>query len=521
MQRKMRSAAKLEPISTFPDPPELLKLDFPYSRLEQTQNGWVAEFLGQSRALGHEIQWSGHSDRADEQLWQMNLHYFEYLQHIPATVGQKLLSEWITECRPNSANAGFAAWAPYAISLRLSAWLRFWSLQKDQFDAEFSGLFSASVREQAAYLASNLETDVRGNHIIKNIRALAEVGHSYQDDVAKRWGKIADQHLMRELDIQILADGVHFERSLSYHIQVFCDLLNIWKIRPVDGLSARLRTILTKMAIVIRDLQHPDSLPVQFNDSGLHMSVSPNEAIAAFDKLIPELELEASRNISFQDSGFFGLRRAHDFFVAKLGKLGPDALMAHAHGDWGSFEWSYRGQRIFVDQGVFEYCEGDRRHQSRSTKNHNTVVVGGIEQADFFGSFRCGTRPLPCTTHVEFEAEGATISGTLHIKHNGRYHKVDRTFEIGADSITISDVASPGAGKVRSTLLLHPDIEVTRDTQKIRLLTKSGHIIEIILACGQEVLLQDAYWWPDMGVSLPSRRLVFTGHAQLVTKICF
>ena len=57
--------------------------------------------------------------------------------------------------------------------------------------------------------------------------------------------------------------------------------------------------------------------------------------------------------------GYFGARLGDDYLVVDCGRIGPDDLPAHAHGDVLSFELSIAGHRIIVDQGVYEYVAGD------------------------------------------------------------------------------------------------------------------------------------------------------------------
>ena len=101
----------------------------------------------------------------------------------------------------------------------------------------------------------------------------------------------------------------------------------------------------------------------------------------------------ARESFAFADAGYFGLRSATSYLVVDCGRIAPDDLPAHGHGDVLSFEWSVGTQRVFVDQGVFEYIPGARRQAARSAASHNTLCLEGADQADFFGAFRCGRRP--------------------------------------------------------------------------------------------------------------------------------
>jgi uncharacterized heparinase superfamily protein len=55
---------------------------------------------------------------------------------------------------------------------------------------------------------------------------------------------------------------------------------------------------------------------------------------------------------AMRDAGYYGVRRGGHLLIADAGRVGPDHLPAHAHGDIFSFEWTLRGQRVVVDAGV-------------------------------------------------------------------------------------------------------------------------------------------------------------------------
>src|SRR6201999_1036734 len=110
------------------------------------------------------------------------------------------------------------------------------------------------------------------------------------------------------------------------------------------------------MAQATADLAHSDGGPAQFNDSGLTMAYAPSECLDVSAKLMNRTS-EAAPVFAYPDAGYFARREGGDTFVADCGRIGPDALPAHAHGDILSFELSLGGQRFVVDPGVYEYVD--------------------------------------------------------------------------------------------------------------------------------------------------------------------
>ena len=80
-----------------------------------------------------------------------------------------------------------------------------------------------------------------GNHLVKNLKALVGLGVFLGDD---RLVAHAASHLERQIGVQVLADGGHYERSPSYHCQVLGDLIDVAGLlaaagRPADPRARR------------------------------------------------------------------------------------------------------------------------------------------------------------------------------------------------------------------------------------------------------------------------------------------
>ena len=115
-----------------------------------------------------------------------------------------------------------------------------------------------SLAAQLIFLEANLETDIGGNHLIKNIKALIWASAFFQGPDAARWRKLGLDLLARELTAQILTDGVHYERSPSYHCQRLADLLECRHALGAEtppALDAALRAILQSPDVEIYRLR--------------------------------------------------------------------------------------------------------------------------------------------------------------------------------------------------------------------------------------------------------------------------
>lgn len=452
------------------------------------------------------MDWSLPSRAAADQLWRMNLHYMEYLEGANTDLWQQLVAAWIAGNTQTQPGAWRDSWNSYALSLRVVALMQ--ELQR-RGATLLKPLFSdveASVAEQLQFLEHNLETDLGGNHLIKNIKALIWASAYFSGKEAEHWRLLGLGLLKQEIDRQILPDGMHDERSASYHAQVFADLLECRHALGGTPLAGQLDRALARMAQVTADLAHPDGGPVLFNDAGLSMAYQPAECLDVYARLTGRRP-EPRRVFALRDAGYFGLRTDRQYLVVDCGRIAPDDLPAHGHGDVLSFEWSVDGRRMIVDQGVFEYFAGERRRHARSAASHNTLCVDGADQADFFGSFRCGRRPNVTVRDYQPRVSGFLLEGS----HDG-FRRIAgspvhvRRFEADERSLRIVDrVEGETVAGARIGLLLHPDVAVTLHDGAATLECRDARAV---IRSSKPIAVESAVWWPDMGCELATRRLV-------------
>lgn len=469
--------------------------------IERLPTGWRFTFVGRSVETGEAIDWQADPD----QLWCMNLHYMEYLEELDRDAGIALIRQWIAANPPWRPGYWRDSWNSYALSLRVVVWMqRLAAWDIDLADPD-SRRIVASLAAQLDFLLKNLERDLGGNHLIKNIKALAWGGAFFAGPFGQKLRDRATRLLAREIPHQILPDGMHYERSSSYHAQVFADLIET---RMALG-DAALDPVLDRMAHVAALLTHPDGGPAVFNDAGLTMAYAPDDCLAAFAQVTGRAIPQRDGAFGFRDAGYFGLHAPGFALIADMGRIGPDSLPAHAHGDIGSIELSIGGERLVVDQGVYEYVAGDRRQASRSAHHHNCLAILGAEPADFYGAFRCGRRPRVGVAQFVGGDGGILLRG-----HHDGYHRLEgkpivvRRIEASADGITIHDrIDGKTWHEATSRLLLHP--ECRAELHGDLAILHRGEV-SIAVRGSAPLYVEPAVWWPDMGVEIATRRLCLT-----------
>ncbi|PWB95084.1 heparinase II/III family protein [Methylosinus sporium] len=475
-----------------------------HGRLERVGDKFLLIFLGQSFETGPEVDWRWRREDSASQLWRMNLHYMEYLEEVDDALFTDLARQWIGGNLGDEPECWKDSWNSYSLSLRVVVWMQQLAARRLCLSEAAAPLIT-SLASQICHLEKNLETDLGGNHLVKNIKALIWASAFFAGPMADRWRALGTRLLIDELARQIPLDGVHYERSPSYHCQVFADVLECRRALGVGPSTGRIDEALERMAQATADLAHPDGGVALFNDAGLSMSYEPGECLEVYARLFGSRPTP-QRVFAYPQAGYFGLRNGADYFVADFGRIGPDDLPAHAHGDIGSFEWSVAGERIFVDQGVFEYVAGEKRRRARSAANHNTLCFENADQADFFSAFRCGRRPdvnvrFYDRTKDRFVLEGShngfanLPAGPIHV----------RRLSVRSSEVVIRDRIEPFSKRAAALgFLLHPEAqaEVADDGARIR---RGG--IEILMSCAQKIEIERAVWWPDMGCERETRRL--------------
>lgn len=466
------------------------------------------------------MDWDPRELNHGTRLEKLHLHYMEYLHELQPSDACALMHDWAERVPPHAPDFWRDSWNCYALSIRTVTWLDILSDCPETRIGVDVGRILQSVAAQIRFLERNLEQDIGGNHLMKNIRALMRAASCFDGPEAERWLRTGRVLLGRELEEQILSDGMHFERSPSYHLQVMEDLVDIRRClgfrRPHE--CHALDCCLQRMATVARSFTHPDGMPSLFADGGLHMAARLEDVLAAmrgFGLEIGHGEVHAPGPWRLAEAGYVGLTTGEEAIIFDCGPVGPEHLPAHGHGDALAIEWSVRGERFLVDAGVFEYHAGARRAYSRSTLAHNTVTLSNADQSEFWSAFRVGRRARVTVHRWEPDETGFHIEAS----HDG-YRRLAgkpvhvRTLRAQPGKLDVTDRIDGGRGqRTRGRLLLAPGIDVSPSRaleggRHAALLSGPRSAIRATLTSDVPIHTEPAEWNPDFGVSMQTRRIV-------------
>jgi hypothetical protein len=363
------------------------------------------------------------------------------------------------------------------------------------------------------------------NHLIAEAAGLFIAATAFTGTAQlARWADLAAAILEREAIAQTFGDGLNRELAFGYHGYV----LGLLLLAAVEGeahgrpLSARFQGALTRMADALAANLAPDpagafQAPRQGDaDDAVALLLDAPEA----GPWAPLLELAAAvlggcawwprpagryilarlatplrpdrrgggprparRPNAFPEAGVTFLRTEGDTISVRVdhGPHGFLSTAAHAHADALAFELWIDGQAVLVDPGTYCYQgEPEWRHYFRSTLAHNTLELGGTDQAVQAGPFLWSTRPSSWVESASGIEAGAHAE--LTVAHDG-YRRLEArathfrrfTLDRTTRDLTVTDwieAAAPVAARL--ALHLHPGVDAVLDGHRARLRWRDG-----------------------------------------------
>ncbi len=499
--------------------------------------------------LGRPIQWAA----ADEsQLWRYQLHYSGYLLDLIAadpdswTEVSELMTAWISACRLGETAD---PWHPFVVSERIVNWLFAIQLGSPSPDIVGKDVW-LSLAQQATFVERNLEYDVGGNHLLKNLKALCISACVWQGATADAWRERYLRVFDRELASQLLTDGAHYERSPMYHALVLADVIEVVFALRLGGFTVprSLADSLRAMAAYLPTVTHPDGQIALFNDS-VHGEAPPTSELLAAAAAALDEPYETALSVrhallaaavespcqfrgssvdrtATEDSGIICVTTlgGRGVILADVGCACPDDLPAHAHADFFSFELSFDKRRLIVDAGVGEYAAGAWREYYRSSRAHNTVTIDGFDQIECWGSFRVARRASVFDRHA---IETVKLKGVT-ARHDGYRRLVDPVV-VGRTIVSLDDRAwlvldellADGVHDWESCLHAAPEAEIVLagpdhallSTAEQRLTIAWFGVTEARTMRGQ-MSPRQGWYAPEFGRHLPVWTLAMTGRSS-------
>jgi uncharacterized heparinase superfamily protein len=444
-------------------------------------------------------------------LWRFHLYYWDWAWALAAegpgadspAVFAAIWRSWHSACVPGRG----PAWHPYPAALRAWSFCGIYRYLVQCGPVET--LFLAELATHVGFLRRNLETDVGGNHLIKNLKALAGLAVFFGDDVLLARTL---RRLRRQIGVQVLPDGGHYERAPAYHCQVLGDLIDIAGLlraagRPAPaGLPEAIAAMRGWLAAV---LTAPGEVPL-LNDG---FPVSPGLLAAIASAAAPDGALHL-----LPDTGLARATAGGWHVLADIGPPCPRELPAHAHADTLGCVVHVDGEPLLVDTGTSTYAPGPARDRERSTAAHNTLEVDGCNSTEVWGAFRAGRRAR--VRGVSASADAGTV--TVEAAHDG-YRNLPgrpthrRRWSVSARELRVDDTVT-GQGRHRVTVRWHlaPGTDLRLVPGGAVVITAAGEIGVTVTASSElTVMAATAQVSAGFGRTVPALVLTCTLHPEL------
>ena len=381
-------------------------------------------------------------------LWRFHLYYWDWAWALAGehqgsdaqAVFTAIWKSWHAALVPGRG----VAWRPYPAALR--AWSFCGLYGRLVRGSGIQDAFLAELAAHTGFLRRNLETDVGGNHLIKNLKALAGLAVFFGDGtlLARTLGR-----LHRQLAVQVLPDGGHYERAPAYHCQVLGDLIDIAGLLNAAGHDepAELAGAIAAMRGWLGTVLTPRGDVPLLNDG---FPVSQELLAWLTPAPPPEGPLRVLQETGLARATFGGWH-----VLADIGPPCPRELPAHAHADSLGCVVHVNGEPLLVDTGTSTYAPGAARDRERSTAAHNTLEVDCRDSTEVWGAFRAGRRARvlgpSASADTDMVQVEAAHDGYRSLPGRPRHH---RRWSLGAHELRIDDTVT-GRGRHDVTVRWH------------------------------------------------------------------
>jgi uncharacterized heparinase superfamily protein len=274
--------------------------------------------------------------------WQQGVHGFGWLRHLDAVgtrdaedLARHLVDQWLQHPQhPRDVRC-----APDVIARRVLSWL-----------AHAGLILDSESRVRYDRVAAALDADLHQLDRVwrkaqpgeaRLIAAIARVQGLLSRGALELTRRRAERDLVRELDLQVRADGSHVSRDTTVLVRLMLDLLPLrqcYQAREIP-VPAGLFSAMRRIVPFLRFMRHYNGVLANFNGDG---AVSADElaTVVGFDAA-----LAAPPRIA-PDSGYVRLSAGDTLVIADIGAPPPAMFVAASSASCLSFELSVGGSCI-------------------------------------------------------------------------------------------------------------------------------------------------------------------------------
>ena len=373
-------------------------------------------------------------------IWELNRHkHFyplgqAYLLTGEERYAERIVSHLISWIEQNPPGWGVNWAGPLELGLRVMAWC--WALEavreSKALTADALACALVSIHQQLSHMDRYLEDYLtRNTHLVGEAAALAYAGMHFPELAdASYWLAKGLRLLERELDRQLTAEGMHYERSVYYHNYMidFCagvyllGLRNGIEFSPVwgDRLKAMFRWLASaappaermpdvgdadggvvfgwaerdllgfrrRLALGAALFGHGEWKHQAGSEEDLLAYFFESEAIEHYQNLEPDASTAGKDTENPEWSICRGRVGGQEtYLLFDYGPLGVGRA-GHGHSDMLQLLLSVGNQPVLVDPGTYTYNgPAEWRDYYRATRGHNTLTIDEQDQSIPAGPF--------------------------------------------------------------------------------------------------------------------------------------
>ena len=384
-------------------------------------------------------------------LWMPNrmLHLLKLSGAYAVTGEESYAAAWrdqaVSWCRYNPYCVGMNWRSPLEIGIRLFVFNM--GLQElagsRALDSTALAPVLQSILRQGEHLASRFSywDGNANNHLIGEAATLHAHASMWKPlRRSSEWRELGRTVFEREIERQVLSDGVSFENSVNYHVQVLDFVLLHLLFRHLAGEPSgeRIAAAAGRMAAAYCTLLSPRGRLPRFGDDTAreHLILKDSDAVekdgsgdpVRFDGLVkPEYRtvlkdasgaahvVETSVPLKIErllPASGFAILRSPDSHLACFAGIVHDGSFhgGHLHADPGTFELELGGRMIFIDSGTYLYtCDPRYRDHFKGTRAHNTLLVDGRELMESGNTFSWKTIRKARSLQLAVESNAAAV----------------------------------------------------------------------------------------------------------------
>ena len=422
------------------------------------------------------------------------------------------------------------------------------------------------------FIRANLEFSYRtpSNHYLSDLIGLFAIGETVPElREARGWRDYSAPRLVKEMNRQVLADGVDYEGSTGYHrfvLEIFSLFFSLCRAVNFDPGTA-FRARLEAMFEFVRCYLKPDGAAPVIGDSDDGRLIRFKDRPAVDHSYLMSIGAILHQNGTFKQSSeideeaiwWFGqagletferlpinersagsrafpqaqifVQRAGDLYsIIDCGDHGLRGRGSHAHSDALSIEVFAFNRTFLRDPGTFVYTASEQqRNLFRSTAYHNTVRVDGEEisqetPGELF-AFASNVRP-----HVNLW-ESTSERDVLDAEHYAYQrlaspvtHRRVVTLDKREGYWIIQDIfTGKGSHRFEFSFNLDAGLEVTIDAAKRATARDGKAALEIVPVCDHklEAKIEPRWVSPAYGTRLNSSAIIYSLAAEAPLEVSF